>query len=119
VRRRLESWINRQLNIQARLGIGQLALMVSSDVIESLMGKLKVILARNPKAEFNHIVLASPCLCGSPTGDDISRGLRTVTHRHLEQWTRENVPATQRRARLAFNRGELTPDTVPKTAQGQ
>ncbi len=43
VRSRLSSWIARHLQIQRRLAIGQLPLLVSSDVIESLFGKFKTI----------------------------------------------------------------------------
>jgi len=117
VRQRLTRWARRQLNIQARLGVGQMPLLVSSDIIESLFGKLKVVLARNPKAEFNRIVLTVPCLCGTATEAAVAEALKNVTHRDLERWTKENVPETQQQARLAFNRGELTSESVPKTAQ--
>jgi hypothetical protein len=116
VRKRLERWCRRQLSIQARLGVGQMALPVSSDILESLFGKFKVVLARNPKSEFNRTVLAIPALCGTPTNADVEQGLRAVTHRDLQTWEREHVPQTQRRARMAFNRGKLAPDEVPKTA---
>lgn len=118
VRQRLTRWARRHLNIQARLGIGQMPLLVSSDVIESLFGKLKIVLARNPKAEFNEIVLTVPCLCGTPTEESVARALRTVSHRDLERWVDKNVPDTQHQARVAFNRGELTAEAVPKTAHG-
>jgi hypothetical protein len=117
VKGRLTKWARKQLNNQARLGIGQMPLLVSSDIIESLFGKLKVVLSRNPKAEFNRIALTVPCLCGTLTEGTVGQALRTVTHRDLERWEKEYVPPTQKQARAAFNRGELTSTTVPKTAQ--
>lgn len=116
VRKRLERWCRRQLSIQARIGVGQMPLLVSSDILESLFGKLKVVLARNPKAEFNRTVLALPALCGEVKDADVEQGLRSVTHRDLENWERQYIPQTQRRARMAFNRGNLASDQGPKTA---
>jgi hypothetical protein len=116
-RQRLSRWARRQLNIQARLGVGQTPLPVSTDIIESLFGKLKIILARNPKAEFNRLSLVVPCLCGARTEATVAAALRDVSHRDLERWVRENVPPTSHQARLRFGRGEMRPDWVPKTAQ--
>lgn len=116
VRKRFERWCRRQLSIQARLGVGQMPLLVSSDILESLFGKIKVVLARNPKSEFNRTVLALPLLCGKLTSANVEQGLRTATHRDLQNWERQHIPPTQQRERMAFNRGELAPDQVPKTA---
>lgn len=116
LRKRLERWCRRQLSIQARLGVGQMPLLVSSDILESLFGKFKVVLARNPKSEFNRTVLALPALCGKRTSGNVEQGLRAVTHRDLEIWESQHIPPTQQRARMAFNRGKLAPEQVPKTA---
>ena len=116
VRKRLERWCRRQLSIQARIGVGQMPLLVSSDILESLFGKFKVVLARNPKSEFNRTVLTLPALCGKRTSANVDQGLRAVSHRDLEDWERQHIPPTQQRARLAFNRGKLAPAQVPKTA---
>jgi hypothetical protein len=116
VRRRLERWCRRQLSIQARLGVGQMPLLVSSDIIESLFGKFKVVLARNPRSEFNRTVLALPAMCGTLTNEDVERGLRSISHTDLLNWGREHIPQTQHQTRVAFNRGELTAYGGPKTA---
>lgn len=119
VRQRLEQWARDQLRVQSQLGLEQTPLVVSSDIIESLFGKLKVILARNPKAEFNRLSLVVPCLCGARSAADVTAALHTVSHRDLERWELTHVPPTQRRARTSFNRGELRPDWVPKSAQSR
>ena len=43
-RKKLSVWLERHITIQCRLSMGQTPLMVSSDIIESLMGKFKVVL---------------------------------------------------------------------------
>ena len=102
VRRRMLKWLNRHLSIQARLGIGQLPLLVSSDIIETLFGKLKVILQRNPKAEFNRIALAVPCLCGELTKMDFASALQRISHTELMKWDRDNVGESQAQKRRRF-----------------
>lgn len=119
VRLRLQRWLDRQINIQARLAIGQTPLVVSSDVLESLFGKFKVIIARNPKAEFTRNILALPTLCGKRSSIDIDNALHQVTHRDLQRWATRNVGVTQWQWRSAFNRGQLLPATVPKTGNAR
>ena len=114
VRMRLERWLGRHLHIQSRFKMGQTPLVVSSDVLESLLGKFKVVVARNVKAEFNQNVLTIPSLCGELTADRINKALATVRQSDLESWAAEHVTNTQWQWRAAFNRGELTPETVPK-----
>lgn len=119
IRVRLERWLNRQLYIQSRFKMGQTPLLVSSDVLESLFGKFKVVVARNVKAEFNQNVLTIPALCGKLTADRINQALAAVTQRELERWTAEHVKDTQWQRRTAFNRGELKQQTVPKPGNGK
>ena len=87
---------------------------VMRDVLESLLGKFKVVVARNVKAEFNQNVLTIPSLCGKLSADRINKALATVSHRDLERWAAKHVADTQWQWRAAFDRGELTPETVPK-----
>lgn len=102
-RHKLLTWLEDHWLLHQSFGIEGLRLPVSSDILESLFGKLKVILARNPKAEFNRIVLATPCLCGTLDEATIDRALRTVSHQDLERWEAKEVGETQhRRRRLAF-----------------
>jgi hypothetical protein len=117
VRGRLERFLGRQLRIQSRLGIGQMPLPVSSDILESLFGKFKVVMARNTKAEFNQNILTIPCLCGKLTSDKVAAALNRVNQRDLESWVQKHVAETQWQRRAAFNRGELRPETVPKAGK--
>ena len=117
VRVRLERFLGRQLRIQSQLGIGQMPLPVSSDILESLFGKFKVVVARNTKAEFNQNVLTIPCLCGKLTASGVAAALTRVNQRSLESWVQVSVAETQWQRRAAFNRGELRPETVPKAGK--
>ena len=99
VRKKLMKWLTKHLRIQCRLGIGQMPLIVSSDIIETLMGKFKVILQRNDKAEFNRIVLGFPCLCGQTNEAEVLKALQDVTHRDLEGWEKSFVTDSQAKRR--------------------
>jgi hypothetical protein len=114
VRTNLLSWLDRHLRLQCRLGIGQMPLMVSSDVIESLFGKFKTIIQRNPQAELNRLVYIIPLLCGSHTAAAIDRGLWDCSHLQLLNKIKQDIPQTlrqQRHRRL----DSAPPDQAPKT----
>jgi hypothetical protein len=93
-RRRIETWLKRHLQIQCRLGIGQTPLPVCSDIIESLFGSFKAFIARNPKSELNHLVLALPALCGVQSEERIRESLARVSHRDFQKWCGENIIET-------------------------
>jgi hypothetical protein len=111
VRKKMTKWLRKQLQIQCRLGIGQMPLLVSSDIIESLIGKFKVVVQRNPKAEFNRIILTIPTLCGQFGATEIHEALINVSHSDLSKWERENITSTQSR-----NRRILKQENAQKTA---
>ena len=112
-RRRMEAWLTRQLRVQSRLGIGQLPLLVSSDVIESLFGKFKEIVQRNPCAELNRLVYVIPLLCGPHTADEIALALRSCSHQQMLTKIAQEIPPTLRQLRHRL----LNPGwkRVPKT----
>lgn len=115
-RRRLLTWLEDHWRIHQSFGIEALRLPVSSDIIESLFGKLKVILARNPKAEFNRIILATPCLCGTLDEAAVDRALREISHQDLERWEENAVGETQhRKRRAAFSESDAA--TGPKVGK--
>lgn len=99
VRVRLSSWIDRHLKIQRGLAIGQLPLLVSSDVVESLFGKFKTIIQRNPQAELNRLVYIIPLLCGVHTSSEIDRALRGCSHGQMLDQIQKNIPPTLRQQR--------------------
>ncbi len=98
-RNRMEAWLARQLRIQCMLGIGQLPLLVSSDVIESLFGKFKVIVQRNPCAELNRLVYVIPLLCGQHTADEIDTALSNCSHQQMLAKIADKIPPTLRQLR--------------------
>jgi hypothetical protein len=113
LRRRVEDWLDRHLRIQSRLGMGQQALVVSTDIIESLFGKFKACVQRSPLAEMTGMVLAIPALCGSVAAADIESALRQVSHQELREWTKAHVPPTMqqfRRKTFDLRRGEWVPE---------
>lgn len=102
VKKRLLSWLKRHLHIQCRLGIGQTPLLVSSDIIESLFGTFKHIVARSPQAEMNRTTLVMPALCGQAESLTIAQALVQTTHRDLQHWEQQHIPETLRQKRGEF-----------------
>ena len=102
VKKRLLEWLRKHLHIQSRLGIAQMPLLVSSDIIESLFGTFKHIIARNPQADMNRTVLMIPALCGKTDPLILSQALAQVTHRDLQRWEKQHVPDTSRQKRIDF-----------------
>jgi hypothetical protein len=112
VRKKMQRWLRKNIQTQCRLGIGQMPLLVSSDIIESLFGKFKVIIQRNPKGEFNRIILAIPAMCGVTTEQSVKDALNFVTHTDLAKWERDNVASSQIKKKREFYS-----DTQPKTVR--
>ena len=81
------------------MGIGQLPLLVSSDVIESLFGKFKEIVQRNARAELNRLVYAIPLLCGHRSGEELDLALKRCSHRQLLATIAKEIPPTLRQLR--------------------
>ena len=102
VKKRLLSWLKRHLHIQCRLGIGQTPLLVSSDIIESLFGTFKHIIARSPQAEMNRTVLVIPALCGKRDPLTIAQAFAHTSHRELQRWEQDQVTPTLRQRRGTF-----------------
>lgn len=117
VRIRLSSWLERHMKIHSNLGLGEVPLLVSSDIIESLFGRFKTIIARSPRAEFNRMILTIPTLCGHPGKIDIVQKLKTVSHKDLLSWIKINIQTTQWQLRQAFNRNQLDSILVPKNGK--
>lgn len=114
VHARLSSWLDRHLHIQCRLAIGQLPLLVSSDAIESLFGKFKTIVQRNPQAELNRLVYIIPLLCGTHTSAQIDLALRGCSHGQMLDQLEQTIPPTLRQQRHRIL-NSASPDQVPET----
>lgn len=116
VRTRLSAWIDRHLNIQRKLAVGHIPLLVSSDVVESLFGKFKTIIQRNPQAELNRLVYIIPLLCGTHTSAEIDRALRGCSHGQMLDQIRKTIPPTlrQQRHRVLDSASGRVPETGPR-----
>jgi len=114
VKTRLLAWCEKHIHLHRALGIGDLRLLVSSDIIESLFGKFKTIIQRNPLAELNRLSYIIPLLCGLHAPADIDRALQACPQATMLQHIERTIPHTlrqQRRQTLAT----CGPDTVPKS----
>ena len=98
--KRISKWLTRHLHIQCRLSIAQTPLPVSSDIIESLFGTFKNFIARNPKAELNHLVLGIAALCGPQDIHTIHSRLEQVSHRDFLDWKKKEVGVTGKMERM-------------------
>lgn len=100
VRTRLSAWLEKHINIHRAIGIGCQRLLVSSDVIESLFGKFKTIIQRNPQSELNRLIYVVPLLCGNHSHDDIARALKECSHTKMRHQIEQTIPPTLRQQRV-------------------
>ncbi len=113
-RKAILAWLEKHLHIQCRLGIGQMPLIVSSDVIESLFGKFKQILDRSSMMDMNRSVLIIPTLCKTHAEKTVTESLKQILHSDILKWDYDNIPYTQNRKRRSFLNGN-SDFLVPKT----
>ncbi len=97
VRKGLASWLQRHINMFRALGEGSLP--VSSDPVESLFGKFKTIIQRNPHAELNRLIYVIPLLCGDHSPAVIDRALHQCSHAQMLSMLEQTVPPTLRQTR--------------------
>ncbi len=95
VRKKMEEWLTQTLQAQCRLSIGQMPLIVSSDIIESLFGKFKALRERGGSRDFNRLVALIPALCGQQSLEKIQQCLLQAPHTKLKVWQSSSVPQTQ------------------------
>jgi len=110
----MEVWLKKHIRIHCQMSIGQMPLLVSSDLIESLMGRLKMVIERHPTPEFTTLSLATPLLCGNPTHESIATAITSCSHKTLACWKNGNRENTNRFRKQALLE-ELKPPDVPKT----
>ena len=116
MKQRICQWLDKHLQIQQRMNLGDKPLTVSSDIIESLFGKFKHIIERGSMLDMNRSVLRIPTLCGNLDAQSIQNALQTTSHSAVSAWDKSNVPCTQNRRRHYFLRKTST-GTVPKTGE--
>lgn len=102
VKKRLIKWLDKHLYKQSRLGVKQLPLIVSSDIIECLFGKFKHIIERSPIADMNKMALMIPALCGSHSQENLVQALAGTKHEDISIWEQTNIPYTLRKRRQKF-----------------
>jgi hypothetical protein len=113
VRKRLSQWVEKHLQIHQGLGLGSQPLLVSSDVIESLLGLFKTLIQRPPQAELNRLLYVLPLLCGNHSAAEIDRALQTCSHTARQDHLKQTVPQTLRQYRFqAFKKYAVS---VPKS----
>ena len=111
VKRRLSAWLHRHIQLHHQLGVGQMPLLVSSDIIESLFGKFKHIIERSPQADMNRTALMIPAICGRVDQVLVTQALAHITHRDLQHWEQQNIPYTLRKQRRTFFGSKGGPET--------
>ena len=118
----VKNWMDRHLSLQCRLSIGQTPLLVSSDAIESLIGRLKSIIGRSSVGELNRMTFILPTLCGQITPDSIEKSLRQTTHMDLLKVENNAIPLTllQQRKRTLhlLKSNQEVPKTLPLKMAG-
>ena len=107
------AWLDKHLALFRALNLTGSSLPVSSDPIESLFGKFKTIVQRNPHAELNRLLFTIPLLCGSPSPDAINQALSQCSHSQMLSTIKTVVPPTLRQMRA--QKLKATPFPVPKT----
>ena len=113
LRKGLAAWLAKHILIFRALGEGKGCLPVSSDPIESLFGKFKTIIQRNPHAELNRLIYVMPLLCGDHSEAAIHRALHQCSHSEMLSTIEQTVPPTLRQTRRRnLNK---SPFSVPKS----
>jgi len=100
VKTRLLDWLHQHIDIRKK--ITTLPLLVSSDIIESLFGRFKHIIARSPHADMNRSTLLIPALCGKLDDVTMTQAMRQVSHHDLKEWENDSIPYTLRKKRQVF-----------------
>jgi hypothetical protein len=118
VRKRLLRWLDEHIRIQCLLGIGQMPLIVSTDVIESLMGLIKMIIERTPVPEFGRMALAVPLLCGVQSESTITQSLAKCPQITLKKFLQGNINNTIRKQKAKLL-AEIQCDDVSKPVVAQ
>jgi hypothetical protein len=100
-RKRMIIWLKKHIEIQKQIA-PDTAILISSDIIESLFGNFKHIINRCPQADMNRSSLVIPTLCGNLDENIISKTLNMTKHKDLKLWEEENIPYTLRKRRQEF-----------------
>ena len=117
IKQGLTTWLDKHLAHFHALKIPRGSLPVSSDPVESLFGKFKTIVQRNPHAELNRLIFVIPLLCGRHTPADIAAALSQCSHQQMRAQVARTVPTTLRQLRA--NKFKSAPLFDPKTGDSK
>lgn len=105
VKRRLRAWVDDHLNVFLRLKTRHPelnSLPASSDIIESLFGRFKHVLARSPRPELGTITAMIAGLCGKHDADSIMEALAITHTNDLEAFRSGHFPTSIEAKRREF-----------------
>ena len=117
IKKGLTTWLDKHLAHFRALKIPDASLPVSSDPIESLFGKFKTIVQRNPHAELNRLIYVIPLLCGQHSPVQIAAALSQCSHKQMQKQVAHTVPTTLRQMRAKILKSPPLPD--PKTGDSK
>lgn len=100
VKQKLLKWLSNHKQKYLKLKLRDHSLLVSSDIIESLFGKFKLILERSPQAELNRLIYVIPLLCKKRTDHEIATALEKYSHTEMQKFIIEKIPTTIRQQRM-------------------
>lgn len=113
VKTHLHDWLEKHKLIQQQFSF--ISLPVSSDIIESLFGNFKHIIARSPQADMNRTTLLIPALCGKHNDVTVIQAMMYARQRDLNNWDKKNIPYTvQKERRQLFKNIQKTGKLVSK-----
>jgi hypothetical protein len=115
-RQEVQTWLTRHLGLQCRMSMAQTPLLVSSDAIESLMGRLKAVLGRSSMGELNRMTLALPTFCGQLTPEEIAKSLEQTSQVDLWKTEKDVIPPTLLQQRRSNQHFLKLKKEVPKTS---
>jgi hypothetical protein len=118
LRKELTKWLEEHASLHESMALANTPLLVSSDVIETIMGMLKQVIERMPTPEFSTLTLATPLFCGPVTPDSIQAALARCPHGDLLDWRNENCAHTHRKRQSELLIHQVIP-TVQETRSRQ
>lgn len=85
-------------------------LLLTSDLIESLIGKYKMIAKPHKLSEISKTILAIPCLCEELTPNLTEKAFSKFTQKQADFWVSRNIPKT------ILSRRKILSDLLKKKA---
>ena len=84
-------------------------LLGSSEVIESVLGKLKRLEQNQAKSGFTGLVLSAAAVVSETTQEVVQKAMETVPTKKVLEWTRENLgQSVQAKRKIAFSNTKNT-----------